>query len=105
MKQDNYISFGIVSGFFVGLVIGMIKFSSPEFILFTTIVSCVVFYLIALSCAAFYMKFINYDENKINIKKLDSTLDYYLNELDKGEEATIGIRNYLKHNINSVKEE
>lgn len=102
VKQDNYISFSIVVGFFVGLVFSIIKFQSPELIILFTIIFSIILYLIALFCASMYMKFIDYDEKKMNIKKLDSTLNYYLDEFDKKEKETTSIRNYLKHNINSM---
>lgn len=99
MKQDNYISFSIVVGFFVGLIFSIIKFNSPEWIILWTMICTCVIYLIALVVTSFYMKFIDYDEKKMNIKRLDSRLDYYLNEFDKREKEALNIRKYLKHNL------
>ena len=31
MKPDNYMSFGIVSGFFIGLAFSIVKFEDPAF--------------------------------------------------------------------------
>ncbi|RDU65171.1 hypothetical protein [Helicobacter sp. MIT 14-3879] len=103
MRQDNYISFSIVVGFFIGLISSIIKFNQPELIILWTIVWTVIVYLIALCSASFYMKFIDYEKKKMNIKKLDSTLNYYLKEFDKREKETFSIRNYLKH-ISSINE-
>lgn len=105
MKQDNYISFSVVVGFFVGLIISSIKFDSPELIVLWTIISTSIIYLIALVVASFYMKYIDYDEKKMNIKKLDSRLDYYLNEFDKREKEALNIRKYLKHNLSTMNDE
>lgn len=102
MKQDNYISFSVVVGFFVGLIFSMIKFNSPEWIILWTIICTSVIYLIALCVASFYMKYIDFDERKMNIKKLDSRLDYYLNEFDKREKEALNIRKYLKHNLSAM---
>lgn len=102
MRQDNYISFSVVAGFFMGLIFSIIKFSQGELIILWTIIWTVVFYLIALCAASFYMRFIDYDKKKVNIRKLDSTLDYYVKEFDKREKETFSIRNYLKHNLSSL---
>lgn len=36
MKLDNYISFAIVNGFFLGLVLAILKFDAPEMIVIWT---------------------------------------------------------------------
>lgn len=89
----------------MGLIISMIKFDSPEMIVLWTIIATSVMYFIALCVASFYMKFIDYDDKKINIKKLDSRLDYYLGEFDKREKEALSIRKYLKHNLSSINDE
>lgn len=101
MKQDNYISFAVVAGFFIGLIISMMKFSAPELIILWTIICTTIIYLIALVIASFYMKFVDFDEKRMNIKNLDSRLDYYLNEFDRREKETLAIRKYLKNNLSN----
>lgn len=105
MKQDNYISFSIVFGFFVGLIISIVKFSSPELIILGTIVGTMSIYLVALFCASFYMMFSIDENSKLDIKKLDSTLDTYLNELDRSERETLHIRNYIKHSLSTLSQD
>lgn len=105
MKQDNYISFSIVVGFFIGLALSIIKFSSPELIILGTIVGTMSIYLVALFCASFYMMFSDKESSKLNIKKLDSTLDTYLNDLDKSEKETLHIRNYIKHSLSTLNQD
>lgn len=83
----------------------MIKFDSPELIILWTVICTSAMYLISLCVASFYMKFIDYDDKKINIKKLDSRLDYYLGEFDKREKEVLSIRKYLKHNLSSINDE
>lgn len=104
MKQDNYISFAVVVGFFIGLIISIIKFSAPEWIILWTLVCTCVAYLFALCMASFYMKFIDYDEKRINIKNLDARLDYYLNEFDRREKEALSIRRFLKRSLSSLNE-
>lgn len=105
MKQDNYISFAVVVGFFVGLIISAIKFSAPEWIILWTLICTMVMYLIALCVASLYMRYIDFDEKKINIKRLDSRLDYYLNEFDRREREALNIRKYLQQNLSAIRDE
>lgn len=95
-------SFSIVAGFFIGLIISIIKFNTPELIILCTIICTISLYLIVIFCVSFYMMFIDYNETKLNTDKLDSTLDYYLNEFDKREKEILSVRKYLKHSISSL---
>ncbi|MGX3011691.1 hypothetical protein ACWIUD_09070 [Helicobacter sp. 23-1044] len=105
MKADNYISFSVVVGFFIGLIISVIKFSAPELIVLWTLICTIVIYLIALLVVSFYMKFTDYESKKINIKILDSRLDFYTNEFDRRESEARNIRKYLKHNLSAINED
>ena len=102
MKQDNYISFSVVFGFFIGLTLSIIKFSSPELIILGTVVGTSIIYIMALFCASFYMMFSDTESSKLDVKRLDSTLDTYLNDLDRSEKETLQIRNYIKHSISTL---
>lgn len=104
MKQDNYMSFSVVAGFFLGLIISILKFNTPELIILGTIVCTIVLYLIVTCCASFYMMFLDYSQTKLNRDKIDSTLNYYCNEFDKKEKEVIGVRQYLKHSIDTLNE-
>ena len=105
MKQYNYISFSIVFGFFVGLIISIIKFDPPELIILGTIIGTVSMYLIFIFCAGFFMMFSNDEDKKMNINKLDVNFDYYANDLDRREKETLPIRNYLKHSLNTLNDD
>lgn len=50
------------------------------------------------------MKFIDYDEKKINIRNLDTRLEYYLSEFDRREKEALSIRKYLKRSLSSANE-
>lgn len=94
-----------MAGFFIGLIISLLKFDAPEIIILWTMISTIIIYLIALCVASFCMKFIDYNEKKMNVKKLDSRLDYYLKEFERREKETLTIRKYLKHNLSAMSEE
>ena len=104
MKQDNYISFSVVVGFFLGLIISILKFNTPELVILGTIVCTIVLYLIVTCCASFYMMFLDYSQIKLNSDKIDSTLNYYCNEFDKREKEVLSVRQYLKHSIDTLNE-
>lgn len=104
MKQDNYISFSVVVGFFLGLIISILKFNTPELVILGTIVCTIVLYLIVTCCASFYMMFLDYSQTKLNSDKIDSTLNYYCNEFDKREKEVLSVRQYLKHSIDTLNE-
>lgn len=105
MKQENYMSFSIVAGFFLGLVISIIKFDTPELIILGTVVCSIILYLITTCCVSFYMMFLDYNQTKFNKEKLDSNLNYYRNEFDKREKEILSVRQYLKHSINTLNED
>lgn len=105
MKQDNYISFSIVFGFFIGLSVSIVKFNTPELIILGTIVGTMSLYLVALFCASFYMMFADNESSKLDVKRLDSTLDTYLNDLDRSEKETFHIRNYIKHSLSTLSQD
>ena len=104
MREDNYTSFSVVAGFFLGLIISILKFNTPELIILGTIVCTIVLYLIVICCASFYMMFLDYTQTKLNKDKIDSTLDYYCNEFDKREKEVLSVRQYLKHSIDTLNE-
>lgn len=95
-------SFSIVVGFFIGLIISIVKFNSPELIILGTIIGTAGFYLIITLGVSFFIQFSDFDRQKMNISKLDSTLDYYSHEFDRREKEVLGIRNYLKQSLKNL---
>ena len=67
LKMDNFLSFAIVNGFFIGLLLSFLKFDEPEMIVAWTLVSTIGFYLITLVSVSFFVKFV--DEQERTTKK------------------------------------
>lgn len=96
LKQDNYLSFAIVVGFFLGLMIGVAKFDEPELMILWTILSTMGIYLIitvAISC--FYL-FMDCNGEKLHREKLEKSLEHYRKEFDKKEREVQNIRSFIK---------
>ena len=63
LKMDNFLSFAIVNGFFVGLLLSFLKFDDPAMIVAGTLVSTTGFYLIALVSVSLFVRCVNVHEN------------------------------------------
>lgn len=103
LKQDNYISFAIVTGFFFGIVMGVIKFDEPELMILWTILSTVGIYLIVTLSASVYYWFVDYTEVKVQKNKLEESLEYYRKEFDRKEQEVQNIRDFIKSLDSSTK--
>ncbi|CAM2812165.1 hypothetical protein [Helicobacter burdigaliensis] len=106
LKMDNFLSFAIVNGFFIGLLLSFLKFDEPEMIVAWTLIATIGFYLITLVSVSFFMHFFD-DKNKANVNKssYNRILEDYIEEFDKRERTTNKIRNFLRTMEKSAKEE
>lgn len=96
LKQENYVSFAIVVGFFLGLMFGMAKFDDPELMILWTILSTMGIYLITITCVSVYYLFVDSNQAKLHKEKLEENLEYYRKEFDKKEQEAQNIRNFIK---------
>lgn len=104
MRLDNFISFGIVTGFFLGLLISVLKFDSAEMITIFTFFVTIAFYLIVLLSSSFFIRFFDFKNATVHKKRYDDMLDFYDTEFDKREKVTDKIREFLR-SIESVEGE
>ncbi|MFP4332009.1 MAG: hypothetical protein ACLFQJ_01805 [Campylobacterales bacterium] len=105
MGVDNFIGFSIVNGFFLGLIVSLLKFSSPELILFFTILSTVVFYLIMTFCASLFVSSVDMKGKMLEKNKYDKMLEHFDREFDKREKNSDEIRSFIRDLEASIKEE
>lgn len=96
LKQDNYISFAIVVGFFLGLIFGVAKFDEPELMILWTILSTMGIYLITIVCVSVYYLLTDSNDAKLHKEKLEESLEYYRKEFDRKEQEVQNIRNFIK---------
>lgn len=96
LRQDNYISFAIVVGFFFGLVSGIAKFDEPELMILWTILSTVGIYLIVTLSISVYYLFATSSDVNVEKKKLEESLEYYNKEFDKKEKEVQRVRKFIR---------
>lgn len=96
LKQENYLSFAIVVGFFLGLMFGIAKFDEPELMVLWTILATMGIYLITTVCISAYYLFMDYHGTKLHKERLEESLEHYRKEFDKKEQEAQNIRNFIK---------
>lgn len=96
MKPDNYMSFSVVAGFFIGLALSIAKFNEPEFMVLWTIITTMGVYLIVAVCVALYFKVLDFEASRLKKSKLETNLEFYRAEFDKRERESAKIRNFIK---------
>ncbi|RDU64894.1 hypothetical protein CQA53_07435 [Helicobacter didelphidarum] len=96
LKRENYVSFAIVVGFFLGLVFGVAKFDEPELMVLWTILSTMGIYLIVTVSVSVYYIFTDSNDAKLHKEKLEESLEHYRKEFDRKEQEVESIRNFIK---------
>ncbi|EEO25744.1 hypothetical protein [Helicobacter winghamensis] len=105
LKMDNFLSFAIVNGFFIGLLLSFLKFDDPAMIVAGTLVSTMGFYLITLISVSLFVSFINTHESTSKKNTYNTLLEEYISEFDKREKATNKIRGFLRTMEKTMREE
>lgn len=105
LKMDNFLSFAIVNGFFIGLLLSFLKFDDPEMIVAGTLLSTIGFYLITLVSVSFFVKFLTQKESAMRKPSYNNLLEEYIEEFDKREKATNKIRGFLRTMEKTMREE
>ncbi|TLD80680.1 hypothetical protein LS70_008915 [Helicobacter sp. MIT 11-5569] len=105
LKMDNFLSFAIVNGFFIGLLLSFLKFDDPAMIVAGTLISTIGFYLITLVSVSLFVRFINTNENVSAKNTYNALLEEYIDEFDKREKATNKIRGFLRTMEKTMREE
>ncbi|CAM2889264.1 hypothetical protein [Helicobacter felis] len=97
MKVENFVNFSIVGGFFIGLILSLIKFDEPEYVLFGTLVSTAGFYMIMLLFASIFMNFIYPRKKFLNKADLERRLTHFNKEFVEREREVEALLKYV-HN-------
>lgn len=105
LKMDNFLSFAIVNGFFIGLLLSFLKFDDPAMIVAGTLVSTMGFYLITLVSVSLFVRFINTQDNVSKKNLYNTLLEEYIDEFDKREKTTNKIRGFLRTMEKTMREE
>lgn len=105
LKMDNFLSFAIVNGFFIGLLLSFLKFDEPEMIVAGTLISTVGFYLITLVSVSLFVRFLGNQEHTIKRPAYNDLLEEYIEEFDKREKITNKIRGFLRTMEKTMRED
>ncbi|MBD5166101.1 hypothetical protein [Helicobacter sp.] len=105
LKMDNFLSFAIVNGFFIGLLLSFLKFDEPEMIVAGTLISTVGFYLITLVSVSLFVRFLSNQEHTIKRPAYNDLLEEYIEEFDKREKITNKIRGFLRTMEKTMRED
>ena len=97
LKQENYVSFAIVVGFFLGVIFGIAKFDEPELMVLWAILATMGIYLITtVSVSVYYLFMDTANDAKVHKAKLEESLEHYRKEFDKKEQEVQSIRNFIR---------
>ncbi|TLD89140.1 hypothetical protein [Helicobacter sp. MIT 05-5294] len=105
LKMDNFLSFAIVNGFFIGLLLSFLKFDDPEMIVAGTLISTIGFYLITLVSISLFVRFLGNQEHTIKRPAYNDLLEEYIEEFDKREKITNKIRGFLRTMEKTMRED
>lgn len=97
VSVNNFISFLVVTGFFVGLIFGVVKLNDPFQILVAVAFITITFYIISLGAAALFIKSMKYKPRyRIKTQKYENTLDSVVVELEKREDQIKEIYDFIR---------
>ena len=85
MREENFIAFWLVSGFFIGLLVGFWKENDPFYILLIVGLVTFFFYLLALLSVAFFVRFMEFGKIHFEKDEYERKLDAFYDQLLKRE--------------------
>ncbi|NPA28702.1 MAG: hypothetical protein GXO33_00790 [Epsilonproteobacteria bacterium] len=86
MREENFIAFWIVFGFFVGLCVAIVKWNDPFDILVGVMGVTFFFYVIAHMSVGLFIRFMDYGKVRFEKEMYESKLDHFYNQLQQREE-------------------
>jgi uncharacterized protein YacL len=81
MRENNFIAFWLVFGFFIGLIIGFMSQNDPMDILSVVIFSLIFFYVIAHISVALFVRFMEFGKFRFPKEDFERKLDDLYNQL------------------------
>lgn len=86
MRGSNFVSFLTVQGFFIGIVFGVLKSTTPENFLGFTVLITTFFYLFAHLCVGFYFQTLGIKTHPFPKHSHERNLDAFVREINKREQ-------------------
>lgn len=86
MRGSNFVSFMTVQGFFIGIVFGILKSTSPEDLIGMVFLVTLFFYLFAHLCVGFFFQTLGTKAHPFPKGVHEHNLDYFVREINKREQ-------------------
>ena len=81
MREENFIAFWLVFGFFIGLLIGFLSQNDPFDILSVVALTTLFFYLLAHLSVAMFVRFMEFGKIHFERMEYERKLDWFYNQL------------------------
>ncbi len=85
MQAENFVHFFTVQGFFIGIIFGILKSFSPEYLLIYALLITVFFYLFSHLIVAFYYRTKTGKVYYFAKDEHEKSLDFFVKEINKRE--------------------
>jgi len=87
-RSENFISFFVVVGFFIGLMFSILHEFEPFKFLYSVFVISALFYIIGLFSSSFFVRYVSPKQVfELDKEALEGMIDRQINELDKKENS------------------
>jgi len=97
MKTENFIYFSTVSGFFIGIIFGIIKDLDAFNFLWSVILLTSIFYILSLASISFFIKYTTFKQNIFfNKEEIEIVVNSQIKELEKKEDFIYENYKFLK---------
>ena len=97
MREENFIYFSVVSGFFMGIIYAILKGFDFIHFLFAVFLITALFYIISLAAVSSFIKYLNIKQIVFFDKaEIDGVLDVQIKELEKRERLIYESYEFIK---------
>ncbi len=97
MRGENFIYFGSVSGFFIGIIFSILKGLDFFDFLMATFLVTAIFYIVSLASVSFFVKYLNIKQFVFfNKQQVDDILDVQIKELERKEDFIIQSYDFIR---------
>ncbi|WP_300365647.1 hypothetical protein [Hydrogenimonas sp.] len=103
MREENYIAFCVVFGFFSGLMVGFLTQNDPFDMLSIIMLTTLFFYMLAHVSVALFIRFMEFGRVHFEKEAYDRKLDYFYNQLLQREAGFETNHAYFSNGDNHMK--
>jgi len=105
MRETNFFSFGVVFGFFAGLIVAIITSKDVLDVIPITLVVTFFFYLLSHIVVALFMRFAEFSKIYFEREFYEQKLDYFFDQIQKREVQIDSNHDFIQEIEESAKKE